>query len=85
MDSEVGHLGRDLEMRVGDALGVSLSEVWAQYFWDSDEGEEDSKVGRDLVEEQNNGDVITNHNRSGRYWTKNLDGVPFALYRDDMY
>jgi hypothetical protein len=41
----------DLELGVSDALGVSLSEVRAQYFRDSDKGE-DSEVSQDLVEER---------------------------------
>jgi hypothetical protein len=71
-------------MRVGDALGVSLSEVRAQYFRDSDEGV-DSEVGLDLVKERNYRDVITNHARSGRYWTEDIDEVLYASYRDNTF
>jgi hypothetical protein len=39
-DEEVGRLIEDLELGVSEALGISLSEVHAHYFWDSDEGEE---------------------------------------------
>jgi hypothetical protein len=38
VDSEVDQLACDLEIRIGDALGVSLSKVHTRYFWDSDEG-----------------------------------------------
>jgi hypothetical protein len=65
-DAEVTLLTQDLELGVSKVLGVSLSEVQAQYFWDSDEGE-DSEVDRNLVEEQNYGNVILNHIRSGWY------------------
>jgi hypothetical protein len=57
----------DLELGVSEMLGISLLEVHACYFRDSDEGEddEDSEIGRDLVEERNYGHVIVNHIRSG--------------------
>jgi hypothetical protein len=35
----VDHLMGDLELGVSDALGMSLSEVYAWYFRDSDEGD----------------------------------------------
>jgi hypothetical protein len=71
-----------LELGVSEVLVVSLSEVQAQYFWDSDKGK-DSEVGRDLVEERNYGNVILNHSRSGRYQTEDIDGVPYSSYRED--
>jgi hypothetical protein len=67
VDSEVDQLARDLEMSVGDTLGVSLLEVCTWYFRDSDEGA-DSEISQDLVEERNYGNMITNYGRSGRYW-----------------
>jgi hypothetical protein len=82
VDLEVDHLAHDLELRVGDELGVSLLEVHAWYFRDSDKGK-DSKVGWDLVEEHNYGNVIVNHIMSGQYHTKDIDGVPYMLYRED--
>jgi hypothetical protein len=82
VDLEVDCLAHDLELGIGDTLGISLSEVCSQYFQDSDEGH-NSKVGRDLVEEQNYGDVITNHVWSGQYQTKDIDGVPYTMYRED--
>jgi hypothetical protein len=39
-DTEVVCLTQELEIGVGDALGISLSEVHARYFWDSDNGED---------------------------------------------
>jgi hypothetical protein len=39
-DEEVGRLVKDLELGVSEALGVSLSEVCACYFRDSDEGKD---------------------------------------------
>jgi hypothetical protein len=81
-DSEMVHLTCDLELEVGDALGMSLSEVHAQYFQDSNEGK-DSEVGRELVKECNYGDVILNHIRSGRYRTEDIDRVPYLSYRED--
>jgi hypothetical protein len=83
-DEEVGLLMGKLELGVSEALGISLSEVHAWYFRDSNEGE-DSKVGRDLVEERNYGDVIVNHIRSGWYCTKDIDRVPYVSYRDDTF
>jgi hypothetical protein len=62
-----------LELGVSEALGVSLSDVHARYFGDSD-------VGTKLVEERNFGDVIENHYQSGRYLTKDIDRVPFSIY-----
>jgi hypothetical protein len=53
-EAEVVHLTQELELWVGAALGISLSKVCTSYFRDSD-------VDRDLVEEQNFGDVIENH------------------------
>jgi hypothetical protein len=84
-DEEVGRLMEDLELGVSEALGISLSEVRAHYFRDSDEGEdsEDSEIERDLVEEHNYRYVIVNHIRSSQYRTHNIDGVPYASYRDD--
>jgi hypothetical protein len=63
----------ELELGVSEALGVSLSEVCARYFGDSDAGE-------DLVEEMNYGNVIENHSRSSRYLTEDIDGIPFSMY-----
>jgi hypothetical protein len=57
-DSEVVHLTEELELGISEALGVSLSEVYARYFGDNE-------VGKDLVEERNYGDVIENHYQSG--------------------
>jgi hypothetical protein len=71
-EEEVGNLMEDLELGVSKALGVSLLEVHAQYFRDSDEGES-SEMGRDLVDEHNYGQVILNHIRSGRYCTEDID------------
>jgi hypothetical protein len=45
-DEEVGELMQDLELRVSEALGISLSEVRAWYFRDSDKDME-----RDLDDE----------------------------------
>jgi hypothetical protein len=45
---------------------------------------EDSEVGQNLVEECNFGDVIVNHFRSGQYQTKDIDGVPYMSYREDV-
>jgi hypothetical protein len=78
------HLMGDLQLGVSDALGVSLSEVCAWYFQDSDEGDE-CEVDQNLVEEHNYGDMIENHIRSGRYCTEDIDGVPYVLYRDDTF
>jgi hypothetical protein len=83
-DAEVGRLMEELELGVSEALGMSLLEVCAWYFRDSSKGE-DSKVGRDLVEERNYGNVIVNHIRSGQYRTKDIDGVPYTSYRDDTF
>jgi hypothetical protein len=44
---------------------------------------QDSDVGSDLVEEWNFGDVIENYTWSGRYETKDIDRVPYALYDSD--
>jgi hypothetical protein len=82
LDLEVDRLAHDLEMGVGDALGMSLSEVHARYFRDSDKGE-DSEVGQDLVEEHNYGNVITNHHWCGWYQTEDIDVVPYMSYRED--
>jgi hypothetical protein len=57
---EVECLMREMELGLGDVLGMSLSEVRAQYFRDSDKGK-DSEVGWNLVEEQNYGDVILSY------------------------
>jgi hypothetical protein len=86
-DEEVGWLMEDLELGVSEALGISLSEVRTHYCRDSDEGEdsEDSEIGRDLVEEHNYGHVIVNHIRLGRYCTHDIDGVPYASYRDNTF
>jgi hypothetical protein len=73
-DEGVGLLMEDLELGVSEALGISLSEVHAWYFRDSDKSDE-SQVNQDLVEEHNYGDVIENHIRSGQYLTKDIDGV----------
>jgi hypothetical protein len=43
----------------------------------------DSDIGDYLVEEQNYGDVIKDHYWSGRYETRDLDGIPFAAYNSD--
>jgi hypothetical protein len=75
-ENEVMHLMQELELGVGEALRISLSEVCTRYFGDSDAGSE-------LVEEQNYRDVIENHTRSGRYMTKDIDGIPFAMYDSD--
>jgi hypothetical protein len=75
------HLMGELELGVSEALGISLSEVYAWYFQDSDEGESDKDW--DLVEECNYGHVIGNHIRSGWYWTEDIDRVPYTLYRED--
>jgi hypothetical protein len=74
----------EMELGLGDALGMSLSEVWAQYFRDSDKGS-DRKVRRDLVKEQNYGDVIMNHIQSRRYQTEDMeiDGVLYMSYWED--
>jgi hypothetical protein len=52
MDSRVVHLIAGLELGVSEVLGVSLSEVCARYFGDSD-------IGEDLVEERNYGVLYT--------------------------
>jgi hypothetical protein len=39
--------------------------------------------GSDLVEEQNFGNVIINHIRTGRYEAGDIDGVPHAAYNSD--
>jgi hypothetical protein len=77
----------DLKLGVSEILGISLSEVCAHYFRDSDEGEdsEDSENGRDLVEERNYGHVLVNHIRSGQYRTHDINGVPYMSYRDNMF
>jgi hypothetical protein len=59
-DEEVGWLVEDSELGVSKALGISLSEVCAQYFRDSDKGKS-SETGGDLVEECNYEHVIVNH------------------------
>jgi hypothetical protein len=74
-DAEV-HLTQELESGVGNVLGISLSEVCARYFQDSD-------IGSDLAEEWNLGDVIENHAQSGRYETEDINGVPYAAYDSD--
>jgi hypothetical protein len=38
-DEEIGERMEELELGVSEALGISLSEVQAQYFRDSDESE----------------------------------------------
>jgi hypothetical protein len=63
-DKEVGNLMEDLELGVSKALGISLLEVHAQYFQDSDKGK-CSEMGRDLVDECDYRYVILNHIRSG--------------------
>jgi hypothetical protein len=63
-----------------EALRLSLSEVRAWYFQDSDKGK-DSEVSQDLVEEWS--DVILNHIWSGRYWTKDINGVLYSSYCED--
>jgi hypothetical protein len=73
---EVICLTQELELGVSEALGVSLSEVYARYFGDSD-------VGTEIVEEKNYGDVIGNHYWSSRYLTKDIDGVPFTMYNSN--
>jgi hypothetical protein len=47
-EEEVNNLMEELELGVSEALGISLSEVHAKYFQDSDEGR-DSKVGGDIT------------------------------------
>jgi hypothetical protein len=86
-DEEVGWLMEDLELGVSKVLGISLLEVHAHYFQDSDEGKgsEDSEIGRDLVEEHNYRHVIVNHIRSGRYRTHDIDRVPYVSHRDDTF
>jgi hypothetical protein len=42
-----------------------------------------SKLGNELVEERNHRDVIKNHCWSGRYLTKDLDKVSFAVHHGD--
>jgi hypothetical protein len=81
-DEEVGNLMEDLELVVSEVLGITLSEVRAQYFRGSDKGE-DSEVGRDLVEECNYKHVIINHIRSSRYCTEDIDVVSYMSYRDN--
>jgi hypothetical protein len=81
-DVEIVCLAQELELSVGDVLGISLSEVQALYFQHSDKGR-DSEVGQDLVEEWNYGDVILNHIQSGRYWSENIDGVLYSSYHKD--
>jgi hypothetical protein len=83
-DEEVGCLMEDLELGESEASEISLSEVCAHYFRDSDEGE-DSEIERDLVEEHNFGDVLVNHHRSGQYCTKDIDGVLYVSYRDNTF
>jgi hypothetical protein len=51
---EVVWLTQELEIGVSDALGISLLEVHARYFWDSD-------IGSELVKKWNFRDVIENH------------------------
>jgi hypothetical protein len=81
-DEDIVHLTWGLELGIGKALDLSLLEVHAWYFQDSDEGE-DSEVGCDLVEEWTYGDVILNHIWSGQYQTEYIDRVPFSSYRED--
>jgi hypothetical protein len=76
---EVVHLMQELELGVSKALGMSLSEVWARYFGDSDTGYDLVE----LVEERNFKDVIKNHYWSGRYTTEDIDGIPFSMYDSD--
>jgi hypothetical protein len=75
-DAEVVHLSREMECNIGQALGINLSEVQAWYFRDSD-------ISGELIEEQNYGNIIENHYWSGRYQTKDIDGVRFATYNSD--
>jgi hypothetical protein len=72
-NSVVERVTVELELEVSEVLGMSLSKVCARYFGDSD-------VGEDLVEERNYRDRIENHSWSGRYFTKDIDGVPFSMY-----
>jgi hypothetical protein len=67
---------QELEINIGQVLGMALKEVQARYFVDSE-------VGNEFVEERNHGDVIENHYWSRRYTTEDLDGVPFAAYNSD--
>jgi hypothetical protein len=53
-DAEVVCLTQELELGIGDALRISLSEVHTSYFLDRD-------IGSDLVKEWNFGDVIEYH------------------------
>jgi hypothetical protein len=65
-----------MESNIGEALGISLFEVQAKYFRDND-------VGEELIEEKSYRDVIKNHYQSGRYATKDVDGILFIAYNSD--
>jgi hypothetical protein len=58
-----------LQLGAGKTLGLSLLEVHARYFQDSD-------AGSDLVEERNFG----NHARSSRYMTEDINRIPYSMY-----
>jgi hypothetical protein len=77
-DEEVIHLSQEIEINIREALGTCLSEVQARYCRDSD-------IGNELVEERNFRVMVKNHYWSRRYETKDIDGVPFALYDSDAY
>jgi hypothetical protein len=72
-DAKVVRLTQELKLGVGEALGLSLLEVQAWYFRDTDKSSY-------LVEEWTFADVINNHNHVGRYAYEDLDGIPFSAY-----
>jgi hypothetical protein len=49
LDAEIGRQVDELEYGVGEALGISLSEVQDQYFWDNDSSK---RRDRDLDSER---------------------------------
>jgi hypothetical protein len=68
-----------MEVNIREALGISLKEVRAHYFWEGSS----PRVVEGLVKQRNWGDVLENHSRSGQYLTEDIDGVPFTAYNSD--
>jgi hypothetical protein len=67
-DEEVIRLAQEMESNLGDVLGISLSEVQARYFGDSDTDKEPLLV-------QNYGGVIESRRGSGQYLFEDMDGL----------
>jgi hypothetical protein len=84
---DIGYLGREMEVSLIKALGISLEEVRAHQFQQGSSCESihvlESGVGEEPVEERNFRDAIENHYQSRRYETKDIDAVPFTTYNSD--